>query len=63
MPVPRKPVQVLVATIAKLKARAGTIFRNCKKSNDASVSQFFVKKTMCVVRLISAKMIYVYTNF
>ena len=27
------PLQVLVATIIELKARAGTIFRNCKKSN------------------------------
>ena len=28
------PLQALVATITELKARAGTIFRNCEKSND-----------------------------
>ena len=28
------PFQALVATITELKAKAGTIFRNCEKSND-----------------------------
>ena len=30
------PLQALVATITKLKARAGTIFHNCEKSNDGN---------------------------
>ena len=30
------PLQALVATIMKLKARAGTIFHNCEKSNDGN---------------------------
>ena len=30
------PLQAFVATIMKLKARAGTIFRNCEKSNDGN---------------------------
>ena len=30
------PLQALVATIMELKARAGTIFHNCEKSNDGN---------------------------
>ena len=30
------PPQALVAAITELKARAGTIFRNCEKSNDGN---------------------------
>ena len=34
MPVSLTELQALVATITELKARAGTIFRDCEKSND-----------------------------
>ena len=30
------PLQALVATIMELKARAGTIFHNCEKTNDGN---------------------------